>query len=202
MPILVLDIETTGLCKQNKHREYYHPKKTKYYDNSRIIEVAYTIYAKNTNTNQWESIKDVSNLIKTDKFLIENTFIHGIEHDDAVNNGRPINEVFDLLQNDLSNINKIVAYNANFDINILLSEMYRYNNEDLINIINNKKILCGLKLARHKIKNSKNYKLINIYNFLHNTNEKQTHRALDDVNICAKVFFKLSSLDFSVNSIS
>jgi len=195
MPILVIDIETTGLCKQNKHREYYHPQKTKYYDNSRIIEIAYIIYAKNNNTDQWEAIKNESHLIKPDNFLIENTFIHGIKHDDAVQNGRPINEVFNFLQNDLSNINKIIAYNANFDINILLSEMYRYNNENLINIINNRKILCGLKLARHKIKNIRSYKLINIYNLLHNTNEKQTHRALDDVNLCAKVFFKLLALD-------
>jgi len=199
MPILVLDIETTGLCKQNKNREYYHPKKLKYYDNSRIIEIAYSIYAKNKNTNVWETIKNVSNLIKPDNFLIENTSIHGIKHNDAVKNGKPINEVFNLLQNDLSNINKIVAYNAKFDINILLSEMYRYNNNDLINIINDKKILCGLKLARHKIKKTKKYKLINIYNFLHNTKEKQTHRALDDVNLCAKVFFKLLSSDSSTD---
>ena len=202
MAILVIDTETTGLCKTKRNRKYYHPRKTEYYDKSRIIEIAYTIYAKEKQTNEWKAIKDVSNLVQPDNFLIENSHIHGINHKDAVEEGKPINELFDILMNDLHNVNKIVAYNASFDINILLSEMYRYNNEKMISEFNNKKFLCALKLSRYKIKKRKNYKLINIYNFLHNTNEIQTHRALDDVNLCAKVFFKLSSPDYSESNLN
>ena len=48
MPILVFDCETTGIPveKADKKLKYtskrfYHPKKTKYYDSSRLVELGY-----------------------------------------------------------------------------------------------------------------------------------------------------------------
>ena len=40
------------------------------------------------------------------------------------------------------NINEIISYNINFDINILKSELFRYNQNVLLDIINKTEIYC------------------------------------------------------------
>ena len=88
------------------------------------------------------------------------------------------------------NVSVTKPYNADFDVNVLLSEAYRYKCFDFIKKFKQKKFICVLKLARKKLK-LKSYKLINVYNTLYNTDVKQKHRTEDDVKLCSEVFFKI-----------
>ena len=117
MYTLVFDTETTGLPTMKRFNVYHEPSLVNYYKNSRIIELAYIIYDEEGNC-----VKTESNLVKPNNFIIENSHIHGITQENAVENGKDIESVIQLMNNDLTNVDTIVAHNIDFDINILLSE--------------------------------------------------------------------------------
>ena len=184
--IIVIDTETTGLPKTKGFNDYYDPKYLQYYESSRLIEIGYIIFS-----NKGEKIKSNSFLIKPNKFLIKNTFIHGITHKDANNKGIELNEGLNILNKDLTNINIIVAHNILFDINIILSEAYRCNNNTLIDNIRSKKLECSMKLGKDVLNLSRFPKLVVLYKTLFNEDIKQDHRALSDCILCSKCYFKL-----------
>jgi len=185
---LVIDCETTGLPVIGGGGHFLPPNETKYYDCSRLIELGYAIISKKDNTLNIKNQKSM--LILPDNYVIKNSNIHGIEQDMAIENGKPINEIFDIFSKDLDKVHTVLAYNADFDVNVLLSEAYRYKCFDFIKKFKQKKFICVLKLARKKLK-LKSYKLINVYNTLYNTDVKQKHRTEDDVKLCSEVFFKI-----------
>ena len=92
---------------------------------------------------------------------------------------------------DLKSVKKIIAYNANFDYNVLLSEAYRNDCTDLIKSLQEKEIICAMKFAKKELNLSRHMKLIDLYNELNNSNDKQDHRALKDIEMTANCFFKL-----------
>ena len=186
--IIVIDTETTGLPKTKGFNNYHDPKYSQYYDSSRLIEIGYIIF-----NNKGEKIKSNSFLIKPNKFLIKNTFIHGITHKDAVTNGIELNEGLNILNEDLNNIKTIVAHNILFDINIILSEAYRCNNNTLIDNIKDKELECSMKLGKDVLKLSRFPKLTLLYKTLFNKEVVQDHRALSDCILCSECYFKLKN---------
>jgi DNA polymerase-3 subunit alpha len=188
MPIIILDTETTGLMTFASNRKPINPKYYEFYDSCRICELGYSIYSKIN--GKWKVIKDVSMLVKPDGYKIENSHIHGIEHETAVKEGKDINYVLSEFLKDLKTVNKIVAYNSDFDYNVILSEAYRSQNNELIEKLKEKDIICAMKLAKDKLK-LKHIKLIDLYNKLFDTFDIQEHRALADVRMTAKCLFKL-----------
>ena len=202
MPILVFDCETTGIPveKADKklkytNKRFYHPKKTKYYDSSRLVELGYGKISKLNDS--WKFEEPMSSIIYPDNFEINNSEIHGIEHNTALQEGKPLKEVLENFKKDLVNVNTVLAYNAQFDINVLLSEAYRYGCTDFIKEFNKKKFICVMEFAKKKVKGPykpHKYKLVNLYNSLFETKIVQKQRAGEDVTMCAKVFAKLNSM--------
>lgn len=183
---LFIDTETTGLPITRKFNDYYPPENNYYYENSRLIEIAYIIYDENKNI-----VKEVNNLIKPDNFIITNQYIHGISNDNALENGKDISEVLDELNNDLNNIDIIVAHNINFDINIILSECYRKNKIELIDKLKSIEKECTMEIGKHYMKTYRSPKLVILYEHLFHKSVDQIHRALSDTQICAECYYKM-----------
>lgn len=184
--ILFLDTETTGLPDRIGFDNYYKPSLVEKYNNSRIIELAYVI------VEDGKIVKKVSNLIKPDNFKIENSNIHGIDQTKAQEEGIDISIVLNEFELDIKQVNCIIAHNLLFDINILLSECYRYGKEDLINIINNVNKQCTMIQGKVKLNQYKYPKLIDLYKYYFNIEPVQEHRALSDTMLCIDCYFKMN----------
>ncbi len=187
--ILIIDTETSGLPITLGFNKYHSPKKVKYYENSRLIEIAYIIFDKNG-----KKLKEVSSLIKPLNFEINNSQFHGITHKLASETGISLIDALKDLDEDLTDVNTIVAHNINFDLNIISSECYREKLADLVDKINLKKKECTMKLGRELMKQYKSPKMIELYEYLFKKKISQEHRALSDVVICAQCYFKINNI--------
>ena len=189
--ILIFDTETTGLPVLATNKRFINPKKFEFYNSCRVIEIGYAIYGKID--GNWKIIKERDIFIKPDNFVIENSHIHGITTEMVVADGIPINDALTEFCNDVKKVKKILAYNTNFDINVILAETYRAAHSECSNAIRekivNKKCLDVMYLTKKKLRVS-HIKLNEVYNKLIGPYE-QTHRALDDVKLTAAVLFKL-----------
>lgn len=180
----IFDIETNGLPEQTRFRKFYDPSNIEKYENSRMIEIAYKKF------NGTKLLCTKSFLIKPDNFMIDNSSFHGITYNNANMNGLPIREVLEKINIDLEDVDVFVSHNIEFDINILLSECYRYNEIDLIDSIDSKYTYCTM-LNSTNLNNGRWLKLVKLYKILFNKHVTQQHRALPDVKLCSQCYFEL-----------
>ena len=181
--LMVLDTETTGFPSSR------NPQELDKFNSARLIELGYIIFDKSG-----KDIKKYDNLIIPDNFVITNTFIHGIKQENALKNGKNINEVLDQLALDLKNVDGIICHNISFDMAIILSEAYRANKLELVKLINEKLHICSMAIGKKFMKNDKNPKLIELYKFLFNKDFIQDHRALSDCVACSECYFSMISI--------
>jgi DNA polymerase III epsilon subunit-like protein len=102
-------------------------------------------------------------IIKPEGFTILNSHIHGITHDYASSEGINIEEALDILYADFKSAEFVVAHNANFDVNILLSECFRHDKIDLYDMINKLNIICTMKTGKAHMHYYKYPKLVELY---------------------------------------
>ena len=183
---LFFDTETTGLPLEQSFRTLYAPQQYNYYNQARLIELAYII-----TDDGGQVIKRVANLVKPAGFTIRNKHIHGISHREACQKGYDIRLVLSALYLDLCEVDMIVAHNLNFDIHILLAECCRFGFIGLIQILNKKRYICTMKLGQKVTQFNKAPKLTELYYLLFRKNWQQIHRALDDTQTCAICYFEL-----------
>jgi|DEB0MinimDraft_4_1074332.scaffolds.fasta_scaffold60583_1 DNA polymerase III epsilon subunit-like protein len=184
---MFLDTETNGLPEVKSWGVYYEPMFLSYYDNSRMIELAYIIY------NDDKTIfKSVNYIIRPDGFVINNSQFHGITTDDAKQFGVDIQDVFEEFESDLKDINVIVGHNINFDLHIILSECYRSNNIDIVSKIKKITKICTMEKGKMYMSVRKFPKLTELYQYLFNKPIDQQHRALSDTRICADCYYKMN----------
>ena len=93
----------------------------------------------------------------------------------------------------MKDVSRVVAYNADFDYNVIMAEAYRVKAKGLIATLKTKKIVCAMKFAKNKLKVS-HIKLIELYRRLFDKNAEQKHRALFDVHMTAECLFKLNKM--------
>lgn len=175
MYYLLLDIETTGLKKDNEYPN--------------IVQIGFLLATYNESKSSFfvlqhdslvghtEIIK-YNYIIKPENFEIpfESTLIHGITNKYAIENGKPISYVISLLNKYIREYQPIlIAHNAEFDIDIL-----KYHG--LVKYVS---YFCTMKfLSEIRFKgNDKYLKLTELYQLLFNKSIIQTHDALKDVEI-------------------
>lgn len=189
MNTLIFDVETTGLPLSMKKP----PFQVKNFNTSRLIEIGYIIMNENN-----EIVKEYSNLIKhNDDIEIKNTHIHGISTDDVKKDGILMQDFLLEFMVDLKGVKQIMAYNIDFDYNIMMSELYRIYNKEAITVISllySVDKSCIMLQAMKFMKVKKYPKLIHLYKFLFNEDVKQLHRALDDVKVTLKCYFTMINL--------
>ena len=131
--VFIFDTETTGLPdrvpggKWGTTSEYWSYTMNSKYENSRIVSIA------------WAFVQSFDKLVldreQIHHFIrypegfdsIPTTHIHGISYELATNEGIPFNDIFENcgLYEKLIHSDYIIAHNVNFDIHILLNELYR-----------------------------------------------------------------------------
>ena len=185
---MFIDLETIGFPKKKRYNKFYNPEEYRHYDNARIIEIGYLVCDIKGNIFKQENL-----LIKPENFEINNSHIHGITNKEASEKGININEALEILQKDLITIDKIIAHNSEFDINILLSECYRNKNLFLSNDIELKNIECTMQIGQDILKLDKYPKLVELYKNLFDKTIDQSHRALSDATICKDCYFALEA---------
>jgi len=181
--LMVLDTETTGLPSSRNYQELDK------FNNARLIELGYIIFDKTG-----KDVKKYDSLVKPNNFMITNTLIHGITHENAVQNGIDINQVLDQLAVDLKKVDGIICHNISFDMAIILSEALRLNKLELIELFSSKLHLCSMAIGKKFMKSDKNPKLIELYKFLFNKDFIQDHRALSDCVACLDCFLSMISI--------
>ena len=149
-----------------------------------------------SSTSNYKIISKKDYIIKPNGFIINNDDIHGIKHNYASLNGIEFNKVAELIKPDFMNAELIVAHNISFDKNVLLSELFRIECNDLINHINKIKYYCTsrgcLNVTRIKFRNTyKQPKLSELYYYLFNKNIEGQHDAIFDTENLMLCFIEL-----------
>ena len=190
MSSIIIDLETSGLPDKKRSGygyEFYSPRLIKHYDNSRIIEIAYAII-----DNKKNILKKHSSLIIPDDFKIENTEFHGITEKMCKDEGVPMELLLKELKDDIMkyNVNTIISHNVKFDLNILISECYRYLHT-LGKILCKCNKFCTMENGCHIMGVRKWPRLEELYEYIFKKKIKQTHRALSDVEYCLECYIKM-----------
>ena len=186
MSSLILDIETTGFPERNGYC-YYSPKLVKYYDTSRIIEIAYAIIDTEMNV-----LEKTSSLVIPDNFEIENSKFHGITKKMCIDEGNTMELILNELKENIKkhNVNQIISHNVKFDFNILVSECYRYNKSLGKKLLKCNKI-CTMENGQIFMGKRKWPKLVELYKYIFNKEINQTHRALSDMEYCMECYIEM-----------
>lgn len=188
----VFDTETTGLPVREKKRKLNYIN-LENFQNSRLVSLSYLILNKNN-----EIVKKKTYYIKPDNFVVseESINIHGLSTKFLNDNGIDIYELFLNLYNTFEKykINLIISHNIDFDINILKSELLRYNQFELLNIIENITTYCTMLEAQQKMNVGKWPKLAEAYKHFYNDNITNAHNAEYDTFYCYKIYLKTNNI--------
>jgi DNA polymerase-3 subunit alpha len=208
--VLFFDLETSGLVKNLKYdaksESNYPDFKSSEYNAARIIQIGW-LHQTNFNSNKQIEPNDISELIiKPSGFEITNSHIHGITQEHAVLTGLDIKSGLDLFAKIIEESDYILGYNVYFDINILLSELYRLNlHKTIEKILQLKKqecILCVGELSGKYIKfnNWKKFKKYQIpsqkltYETIFEKSIENAHNAKYDVAAMIQITQHICSL--------
>jgi len=156
----------------------------------RLVQIAYIVYDKNGNelsANQF--------IIKPNGYLIpqESVKIHGITNEKANEHGVTLSSVLNILYDQISKVNCLVAHNINFDEKVLGAEFLR-NNMD--NILSEKTKICTMELSTDfcAISGYNGYKwpkLSELYYKLFEHQYDNAHNAYSDIRATAKCYWEL-----------
>lgn len=142
-----------------------------------------------------EMKEEYSNLIKPSGFLIseEVSKIHGITHEQAVEDGAPLEYVIDVFNSFLTKCHTIIGHNIQFDERVMYSER--------ANVFGGKKICTMLSTTSFcKLKNTyggfKWPKLTELHYKLFGTEATDQHSALGDVRTTLKCYKELRKRGF------
>jgi DNA polymerase III epsilon subunit-like protein len=124
--VLFVDVETNGLpIKKAGLHTFYPFSELDKYDSSRLIAVSWCICDFKGDQTVLRTV-----YVKPDGFTITNSDIHGISQEKATKDGVTVKQLFDQLEQDLTdNVKVMVAHNLEFDYNIMMSELHRLGNK-------------------------------------------------------------------------
>lgn len=190
---IVLDVETTGFpCRlPGRGRAFYPFSSIDKFDSARIVSIAWIVMDENHS-----SVDEFYSVIRPDGFVIpeSSTRIHGISNEYAVANGRPMRDVLKSLEDCFHrhHITHIVAHNIEFDMTIIKSEMYRFDQHDALALLRDPVEVCTMKETCRFMIGGKYPKLAELYEFCFDKKEmSNAHNALYDTRNCAECFAHL-----------
>ena len=184
---IILDTETSGLPTGIGYGRFPSYRKLSDYDTARIVSIAWIV------SRGDQVVQQAYYVVKPDGFLIspESQAIHGISQEDAERDGIPITEVFAELIPLLESCASIVAHNVAFDSNVIMSELFRYNYENTLEILKNKNFICTMKKGKEIMNYYKKPRLEELYQFLYNEPISNAHNAQFDTYYCYLCFIKM-----------
>jgi len=187
---LFYDLETTGLPKYVDNNIYYPPEQLDKYDTSRIIELGLVLVNnKGDIVEKYNAIIKPNNFTKLEPII---TKLTGLTDQDILK-GKDLKDVIEEIKPFFKRVSTINAYNIKFDYNVLLSEMYRIHDKEMIQILIDAKQECTFDLSK-KILYIGSYKMEKVYKELFKVDPKQDHRAFNDAILCKEVYYKLKEV--------
>ena len=150
---IVFDLETTGLPDRLKGSAtgYYPPHQLDKYDKSRVVQLAYIAVDKDFNElhqNEFK-IKGVD--------LMDSTRFHGITDEILERDGVSFEDIIEECSGDFTICKGFIAHNADFDMNILCSELIRRGYKELASLIYKKPLICSMKRLKNVVGIKNNY---------------------------------------------
>jgi len=205
--VLFFDLETTGLVRTQRgekpEEEYQDYKDLEKYDNARIVSIGW-LYLEDYDYDYEIGLENISEkIIKPKGFKIpdESIKIHGITNEKAKKDGKKLRESLKKFGKIIKKCEYIVGYNVYYDINILLSELYRKKNtktiEKILKLKEEKKIICLGQISAKEAKPEgwKQYikyqipKQKDVYKKCLNYELENAHNAKHDVLGMIKIIF-------------
>ncbi len=149
---------------------------------------------------RFEEMELLDFIVKRDGFLIENSKFHGITNEISEEKGISFSEVAVILSKYLKQVSHIVAHNASFDVNVILSELYRLNMTSVIDEMKDKKVLCTMKHTKYMVGIRNRYgikypSLAELYKFVCNETIENAHNSKYDTKNLHKIVKKLYDTD-------
>ena len=183
---LFIDIETTGLPKTKGFNKYFPYTSMKCYDTSRIVSISWI----HTKDNIIDSYREV--FVRPDNFIIKNSKFHGIKHKYALKHGLHIIEMFEELEELIEDTDEFLSYNIGFDLNVLSSELYRYECYNLLESLQLLKHRCVMQECFDKghENEGKYMKLLDLHKKIFNE-EFNAHNAYEDTYAAYRLFNKV-----------
>lgn len=185
----VFDTETSGLPYRERGSNYDYTN-LDHFNSSRLLSISWLLL---NDVN--EIVKKKTYYIKPDNFEISEASIniHGLTKEYLNENGITIHEVLLILNSLFTkyNINLLIAHNINFDINILKSELFRYQYNITLDIIENINTFCTMLSSQIKMNVYKWPKLAEAYRYFYNEDITNAHDAEYDTLYCYRVYLKL-----------
>mgnify|MGYP006084791655 CR=1 FL=1 len=189
---MILDTETTGLPMKRTEGNFLSAKDIKLYDNCRLVQFSAIIY----DFSSGETLEEMDYIIKPNKFMITNSRIHGITQEKALSDGIKVTALFEKLIEIFKKyqVIKLIGHNVTFDINVTISEMFRYMktnclvNFPLLKIFQKMPYFCSMKntvnICKLPRKNSsdkfKYPKLSELYRYVFREEAKDLHNSMND----------------------
>lgn len=198
---LIIDVETTGLpqCNGLPYGKYPAYENVELYNTSRIVQ--FSMMYCNIDLEEIE-LKDF--IVRAHDFTIENSKFHGITNEISLKNGINFIEIIQEFLIYVKQISYIIAHNANFDMNILYSELYRAGLYSIISELKTKKIICTMKNTKYIVKARNKYgikdpSLAELYKFVIKKNIENAHNSKYDVinlYICIKELYNAKLFNY------
>lgn len=189
---LIFDLETGGLPIFNTVGPYRFPsfRHLNKYDTARIVSISWIVADENG-----KLIKQAYHIIRNLDFIIDNNSkaveIHGITQEIATEEGINWHDMYDEFIEDVHKCDTLVAHNIQFDVSVMLSEMFRYNKQDGITDFLSKRRLCTMRMGKKAMEGTKNPKLSELYKFFFNEEMQNAHNASYDTLFCQQCFEKM-----------
>lgn len=181
---LIIDVETTGLPERGNLSFGQLPPYDDLlsYKDARVVQVSMMLC-----DEHFEEIEFTDFVVKSDGFTISNSNFHGITNEISETKGTLFLKIAETISKYLKQVSHIVAHNANFDISIIKSELYRLGLYSIIDEIDSKHILCTMKhtkmivKAQYKNGGIKYPSLAELYSYVFNKNIENAHNSKYDV---------------------
>lgn len=182
----IIDLETTGLPQTKGYNKYYPYTENKYYNNSRIVELAWIVLDKSFNT-----ISQKNYIVNPDDFTIPDSNFHKVTQTIAETKGVKFEEILKELSTDIQQCNIFLSYNIEFDLNILLNEISRHPSFSSCNsFIESMKKICIMEEVKKYLSLS-SCKLIHAYELIFDKKFEDAHSALPDALAAKDIFVEM-----------
>ena len=109
----------------------------------------------------------------------------------VINSGIDTEQMLNILEIDLNGVDRIVAHNLQFDLNIILSECYRYNKLSLADKLLQLNQYCTMIKGKIYMDFWKSPKLSELFDFIFHYEFKNAHSATADCEACYKCYKRI-----------
>ena len=198
LTVVVLDVETTGLPRINNA----HPKMIRAFDGCRLLSLAAMKWELVLTGDQKSSrlVDSMHHIVFPEDHVVPPCPVHDITHKKATRDGIPLARVIKSLCTMVDGADCVVAYNAPFDYNAIMSELHRYNYKTAMRQLEDVPWACAMRMATTHLGLVRWPKLGAAYAAMFPESEladDKLHDALYDTAVASQVFMRVLDPDLT-----